>query len=280
MERPVVPSSDGEFDTLSRLTKDLNAYCDAVNAPVANSKTSFVSALGHTIRTSDIEANEFDFEPMSQWSESEFRQATVTVEAVDRFLSDNGCPQNNPFYGTELNAYFPSRADEYRDAIKLALETARELHAALPEIVDGLGLSRPSTLGGAKALENILVRLSDAPGYSGVQIQAEEWRAQVMDIQTLLEAGKSVSETKKKYEEQLIDQAWEANLLPIRQAYAMKGHKWWRIFSGEFRSARNQLQGYSRGEVPKDAAAVLSMLDEVLEGQDKVRQLALPFTHI
>ena len=57
---------------------------------------------------------------------------------------------------------------------------------------DGLGLGMPSTLAGTKALENVLVRLADAPGYTGVQVKAEDWRERVTDIQTLLDAGAKV----------------------------------------------------------------------------------------
>ena len=48
--RPIVDNTRDDIDTLTRLRDELNAYSDAVNTPIGNTRTSFINALGKAIQ--------------------------------------------------------------------------------------------------------------------------------------------------------------------------------------------------------------------------------------
>ena len=87
-----------------------------------------------------------------------------------------------------------------------------------------------------------------APHLQGVQLRSGDWQRRRDDVDKLIEAGRALTQAYAEIGEDLIDEAWDADLVEVRQQYATKGTKWWRIFSGDFRRARTVMQGYHRGD--------------------------------
>lgn len=68
---------------------------------------------------------------------------------------------------------------------------------------------------------------------------------------------------KKKY----IDEAFEADLLPIRTGLAGRADKWWRIFSGEYRRAKQRLRGLAKNQLTGSPVDWLQDVDQFLAYQ-------------
>ena len=65
----------------------------------------------------------------------------------------------------------------------------------------------------------------------------------------------------------MIPEAWDQDLLETRQHLANYGGKWWRPLSGNYRRARNRLEGLCRGQMPQGVEEQLALVDAVLEAR-------------
>lgn len=74
-----------------------------------------------------------------------------------------------------------------------------------------------------------------------------------------------------QHAEVLIEHAWEQDLLTERQHLTNYGEKWWRLFSAKYRRTRAHLQGLCKGPLPKDTQTCLTLVDDILDFQQRKR---------
>ena len=64
---------------------------------------------------------------------------------------------------------------------------------------------------------------------AGVALTAADWQYRSKQIEDLLQAGAEMTVLQDKRREQVIEQAWQTDLLPVRQAWTTMGRRWWRF---------------------------------------------------
>ena len=267
--RPVVQDPIDDIKTLTQLRDKLNAYCEAVNTPIANTRISFINALGYSIQTNieGLNLPAFDFTPMADWTESEYRSARMHVETLDRHLAESGSPNKNPFKASQLTEFLPSQ----RPILEGALQDGKTLTDKL--IINSLGLARimglqePENRSDVDVICRAARRAMGAPHLEGLALTSGEWQVRRDDIAVLINAGQQLSKAHARFDKWLIDDAWQQDLVEVRRVYVTKGQKWWRFLSSEYRRAKERMQGLSRNPLPKDASQTIIMIDTVLDSQ-------------
>ncbi len=271
--RPRAEDGSDDIATLTRLRDRLNAYCDAVNKPIGKTRQTFIRALGHALnaRPELPEVETFSFDWMADWTESDFREAHMRVEVLDRHLAEARAPDANPFRGSQLNELLPSQQAATESAIRAARATTKQLCESAEALASSMMLPPPTTRGEVAVICRAARRAMTAPHLRGVQLRSGDWQRRRDDVLQLLEAGRALEEAHAAVGEAVIDETWQADLVEVRQQYASKGNKWWRVFSGEFRNARTVMQGYCREPLPKQGDAVLDLVDTILDSQKHQR---------
>lgn len=267
--RPVVENTTDDIETLTHLRDQLNAYCDAINTPVGNTRTNFINALGSSLKNhpGDSDVQPFEFGPMQEWSESDYRAARMQVETLDRHLAQAGPPRKNPFRSSKLTEFLPSQRSKFEEAFEQGLKDTRLLLSEAIALAQAMGLRDPERTSEIGVICRAARRAMDAPHLEGLALTSGEWQVRRDDLQNLVLAGKFLSEAHAKYDEWLIDDAWQQDLVEVRQHYVTKGDKWWRFASGDFRRAKAKLQGLCRKSVPGDLTSTVQMIDSVLDSQ-------------
>jgi len=277
--KPVAERIEDDIAELTRLRDELNAYCEAVNTPIGNTRQSFVTALGWSIKSDcGPEVGErFPYEPMKAWTDADFRQQRNLVETMDRHLASAGAPADSPFRDTTLQEFLPSQ----RDSLLRELQQARDLISGLIACADTLAseMSLPRATRSAEAalLSRAARRAMEAPHLEGVTLRSGEWQLRRDELAQLLAAGRALSEAHARLDGQLIDSAWEQDLVDTRRVWVTKGDRWWRFLSGEFRAAQARMRGLARGSLPTEASAVVTIIDTILDSQ---RQRTLFGQHV
>ena len=267
--RPIADDPQDDIDSLNRFRDRLNAYCDAVNEPIGNTRTSFIAALGRVQRTSngDVRPTLFDAAPMKAWSEPDYRAARTLVEELDRHLADAGTPDRNPFKASRLCDFAPSQ----RPALEVQLNAARtvteDLTRRAAELATSMGLDAPSMRDEVDMICRAARRAMDAPDLQGMNLSCADWQRRQDDVARLAAAGRQLSRLHAEYDDWLIDEAWNQDLLEVRQHYAHLGSKWWRFLSGNFRRAKSRLRGLCRKPLPSGQTEALRLVDAVLDSQ-------------
>jgi len=272
--RPVVRESEDNIKSLTSYRDYLNAYCNAISKPIGNTSINFINALGLALRAhvSGTDLQPFDFTLMASWSDSDFRAARVEVEKLEHHISEAGAPCSNPYRTSKLTEFLPSHRPRLEMLLSRGEEIAEGLWDIATELANSMGLVVPELNKEISVLCRAARRAMEAPQLKGIELSSAKWQQQEDDLSALISLGRDISRAHSEFDEKLIDEAWQQNLLDVRQQYITKGQKWWRVFSKEFRAAKARLQGLSRQPLNKDTTVVIPMLDAILDCQTKSKR--------
>ncbi len=254
----------------------LNSYCQAVNTPIGESGITPYQAYGELLavkrRLSGVELPTLDLHQF-QHSVSEFGEGLERTEELQRHLKQMGIPVNHPFWGSLCRLFLPTDRDLLERVVGEATAKVIALKDSSEQLAQHLKLTVPDTCVAVENLLNVAHRALDAPHLAGVNVQSTEWRTHRSDLEVGLSAGERLSELHAKYDSILIPEAWEQNVLEIRQMLAAYGGKWWRSFSGKYRRAHDKLTGLCTQPLPKTQEARLRIVDAILEARRELPHL-------
>jgi very-short-patch-repair endonuclease len=267
--RPMLEEAEDDLSILTDLRDRLNAYSEAMNAPIGESGMTPYRAIGELVRLGPEAAAlpRLGFESMRDWSGTDFRRRQGLVEELQTQLFDMGVPSQNPFYGSTRTVLVPTEQARIAQALLAAQGSTRALRESAADLAATLGLTPPATRQDAETLCRAARRATEAPRLEGVRLRSGEWQARSDQLRTLIDAGEGYSEVRARYDETLIPEAWDQDLLETRQHLANYGSKWWRPLSGNYRQARDRLEGLCREPMPQGVDEQLALVDAVLEVQ-------------
>ena len=202
-----------------------------------------------------------------QQTTSKFRDGGDSTIQLQAHLKRMGIPVNHPFWGSGCKHFLPGDREPLKRAIAEAKETVIELKNSAEQLAQHLKLSAPNTCEETAEIIHTAHHILQAPDLTEIAVQSTEWRTDTSDLENGLNAGERLRELHKAHDSILIPEAWEQDVLKIRQMLAAYKHKWWRISSGKYRRARNELAGLCSQQLPKDQDAQLLIVDAILEAQ-------------
>ena len=271
--QPRLGQIEADLDTLSHLRDRLNAYCEAVNSPVGDSGVSPYRAYGELAllqpRDQEIGFPKLDIPAIQSWSwsESDFRRKEDIVQELQVRVSGIGLPQKHPFWGVGRRRLLPGDQQRLQESLILARESLTKLTSAGADLAAAMGLSGPLSRSESEALCLAAQKVMEAPELEGVDLRSEEWRAKREDIDSLLNSRLELVRLHERYDPVLVPGAWTQDLLKTRQILDIKGRKWSRLLSGEYRQARKHFAGLCRKSLPGGVNARIQLVDAVLEVQ-------------
>ncbi len=273
---PQIRDLKQELELLLNNRNRLNSYCEAVNKPIGESGITPYQAYGELLVTQRLLSGKElptlaskDF----QHSTSEFREGVALTEEFQTLLKRMGIPKKHPFWGSLCKVFLPADRQLLKRASAEACESVSELKNSSEQLAQHLKLAAPDTCEGVESLIRAARHVLDVPDLSGVAVQSTEWKTHSSDLERGLNAGERLSELHNTHNNILIPEAWEQNVLKIRQMLAAYGDKRWRILSGKYRRAHNELKGLCSHQLPKAQNARLRIVDAILEAQRELPHL-------
>jgi hypothetical protein len=191
--RPMVEQSEDNLRLLTDMRNCLNAYSEAMNAPVGESGVTPYRAIGELMRLGPEAASlpRLGFWAMREWTGPDFRRRQGLVEELQTHLSEAGVPSRNPFYGSTRTVLVPTEQARIAEALLSGRDSTRELREAASELAATLALSPPATRPDAETLCRAARRATEAPRLEGVRLRSGEWQAGRDELRTLVEAGEN-----------------------------------------------------------------------------------------
>lgn len=276
--KPKVATFGAELDLLESSRARLNAYCSAVNAPIGNSTLTPYDAYGELIRSRGLAGGDtwprMEIPAMADWTDAEFNQHLAVVREFQARLAVMGTPVEHPFWGSRLTVVLPSDVERLRTELQAAPADLDTIRHTADELAFALGLPQPTRRAETQMALAAADRVLDAPDLSEVAISATEWSGKVEAIRALMAAGNARATIVTRHQSTLIPDAWDADLLPVRQDLAAYRDKWWRFFSGTYRGAKSTLAGYCTSGLPDGADAQIALIDDVLEARRQAEIVA------
>lgn len=267
--KPLVHSADEDLIALQALRDTLNSYATAVNVPDSVSGLTFIEVVGHYMRLKRAHPTllQLPFAPMAVWPHQGYLNKRLLVEELSRHVDVMGVPKRNPFWGSSREHFSPVEQSHMTVNLAEAKKVLLDVVGVAAGLSTRLCLSRPATLLDISIICRAARRAAEAPRLQGLCVSTKDWQLRRETIHELLSAGAVMTQARTTYSDRLVESAWERDLQEIRQHYANYGGKWWRSLSSKFRAARAQLQGLSKGSLPKEMDAAIAMLDGVLDYQ-------------
>ncbi len=270
--RPKLEQVEDDLRILTELRDRLNGYSEAMNDPIGESGVTPYRAIGELVRLGRESASlpRLDSDAMRGWIGTDFRRRQGLVEELQAKLSQMGVPSENPFYRSTRTVLVPTEEARIGEALLAARNATRALRESAAELAAALQLSPPETRSDAEVLCRAARRATQAPRIEGVRLRSGEWQARQDDLRILVQAGEKYSEVRERYDEVLIPEAWDQDLLETRQHLASYGNNplrfVWFVFP-DYWDAHNRLEGLCRGSLPDNLDQQLALVDAMLEAQ-------------
>ncbi len=276
ISEPRITDMKQELDSLLSGRERLNNYCEAVNKPIGESGITPYQVYGELLVVQrkfsgkalpTLKSNNF------QHSASEFRKGLDITEEFQTLLKRIGVPNEHPFWGSCCKVFLPIDKEQLKQAAEGARETVLALKNSSELLAQHLKLTIPDTHEEVENLIQAAHHALDAPNLSGVAVQSTAWKTYSNDFEVGLNAGERLSELHNAHNDILIREAWQQEVLEMRKILAAYGNKWWRILSGKYRRAHNELKGLCSQQLPNSYNERLCIVDAILEAQRELPHL-------
>ncbi len=265
---------NGNIRLLEDLRQRLNEYCSALNTKIGESDVTPYQALGAIVRYREMhEETPFpmmDGHNMDHWNKDQTLKREALVEELQHLIHAIGIPSQHLFWGSKKKVVLPADVDALEQALTNTLPLLQEFMQKLEENTGAIHYPNPSNLEETYLFLEMLKRVVESPELKGICIKSEKWIEEKDALEKYLNAGKTNQMLLAKYDEQLIPEAWNQNLLETRQSLIQYQDKWWKWLSGDYRKAKNRTLGLCKN--PKDKNLRLLEIVEAIMESSRLRE--------
>ncbi|WP_143307389.1 DUF3320 domain-containing protein [Chitinophaga vietnamensis] len=267
--RPTIQKLQDEVQLLHNYQQELNDYCLGVNAAIAASGLSAQQVIGHLLQLHTVIGDtilpRINIPEIASWGAVEMNKATAMAQRLQACLQDTGIPSQSPFWGSRLTVLLPHEQTKVQGTLKVALEALQQLCATTRNIAAKMGIAAPTDTATALQLAEHCALIARQPDLQGMDTGHAAWLRQKQDIAETLSAGARAAEIRQTYQDVLIPEAWEQDLITVRQDLLAHGHKWYKFLIGAYNRSNRRLAALCRNGLPKANTDKLQYVDDIME---------------
>jgi very-short-patch-repair endonuclease len=276
--KPSLQKLREEVALLEKAKDELNAYCAAVNTPIAQSGLTAHQLYGYLLALDEATGQtvlpKIGLPAIEGWSAEKQKAAEAMALRIQARLAEIGVPSQLPFWGTGLTVLLPEESENIRAALVEAKGSVSNLQEKTVLAAGALAVAIPSNREGILQLAAWMQLAGDKPDLQGLSLQNGAWLLQRTDIEELLTAGAQLDTLKGAYADRLLPEAWSLDVLPVRQSLKEHGSKWYRFLIGDYKKAVKALKAVSKEALPKDVESRLQYAEDILAAQRLEKTLA------
>ena len=273
--RPKTQQAEADLALLGEQRARLNAYCDAVNLPVASSGVTPHAAMGEVLLCREQlsllpDVPSLRVEGMLKWDATLFMRRCVAVEELQARLHAIGdSPQDNPFWLSAKTVFLPGERDEVLNTLASATKALVNLADSQAELAGLLRIDAFADRQTGSRIASFAEHVAVAPDLEGTSVCAAEWTQSLNQIQRAVQAGRHAAETHGMLDSLLVPEAWDNTLLGVREQLAKHESHWYRFAVPEYRTAMARVAGLTRAGKTPSAASALEIVDQIHSEQEE-----------
>ena len=276
--RPTAAHLEEEIRFLKPSIEELNAYCNEINRQIAQSGHSPQEVIGHLLKISN-ENKDYKFpkiliDNLETWTFPLMKEIEVLADQIEVRLNKIGQPEKLLFNGTGLNVFLPKDEEKARELILSAKNKTHQVINSCSVITEMIGLPTAMDSADAEKLIDIALIAAKNPGVSEIAIGDKAWLNNEADINELLETGIKLSGLHAKFDATFIPEAWEENVLELRQNFIVHGNKWYKFLIGDYKKSVKKLAALLNTAMPADIETKLDYVNALMEGKRLSASLA------
>jgi very-short-patch-repair endonuclease len=269
--KPTFEALQQELALLEAYRTELNEYCSAVNNAIIGSGLSAQKVIGFLLAIAKTAAQvhlpKIPIEQIEQWDANRIGSAEAIADRIQARLTDIGIPSKLLFWGSRLTVLFPHEEQSVQQILSSALQALKDLLEVAETIAGKFGVAAPKNRIGAISLLELRKLAAQSPDLEGINIKTDAWLLNQRDITELLETGKQFAALRREYNDILMPEAWEQNVVEMRRNFMAYGDKWYRFLIGAYGNSKKQLAAMSKAPIPSGAADKIKMVDAISESR-------------
>lgn len=269
--KPTFDALQQELVLLEAYRKELNEYCSAINNAIVGSGLSAQKIIGFLLNisktSSQIHLPKIAIGQIEHWDATRMAAAEAMADRIQARLTDIGIPSKLLFWGSGLNVLMPHEEQSVQQLLLAALQALRDLQQETENIANQFSIAAPKNRQETMQLLELCNLASQSPDLKGISVKNDAWLLNQHDITELLDTGKHLAALRQEYKDILIPEAWDQNVLQMRQDFMAYGDKWYKFMIGAYGNAKKQLAAMSRVPLPSGAAAKIRMVDAISESR-------------
>jgi len=273
--RPKLGNAEEDGRLLTEIRDRLDAYAEAVNAPIGPSGISPHGAIGELLRLgAEVPLEDLprpDLGDLADWSGYDFRRRLALVEQLRARLPAVGIPDRHPFWGSRRTLLHRAEGEVLLGLLAGARRAVEALRAASSGLAGVLRLTPPASELEVEALLAASRKAAQGVRLHGIDPRDEDWSARRAEVRELIGAGSRLAGIRARLDATLLPEAWDRDLAEVRRELNTAGRRWWRFVSPAYFRADRALAGFCRGEPPRGLEAKLGLVDAVMEAR-RVRE--------
>ncbi|HEV7331535.1 MAG TPA: DUF3320 domain-containing protein [Flavisolibacter sp.] len=276
--KPSLQKLREEVALLDKNKEELNAYCAAVNTPVGSSGLTTHQLYGYLLQLDELTSQtvlpKIALPSIETWNAERQKAAEAMALRIQARLAEIGIPSQLPFWGTGLTVLLPQEETNIRTVLAHARAGVEKLREKTTVAAQALSLPIPHNRESILQLAAWLQMAASKPDLQGLSLQNEAWLLQKADIEGILSAGAQLDTLKEAYAPVFLPEAWDLDVLSIRQSLKEHGSKWYRFLIGDYNKAIKSLKAVCKESLPKDRESKLQYAEDILAAQRLEKTLA------
>ncbi|NII23793.1 DUF3320 domain-containing protein [Pseudoflavitalea sp. X16] len=269
--RPTLQQLQQHVSLLENHKEELNAYCYAMNTPVGNSGLTAHQVIGYLLKiyddTKEEAVEKIPLPEIENWDAARMTRAEAFTNRVQARLKEIGMPVNLLFWGSRLMVLLPHEQEPLLQSFQQGETAAKEIEEAGAQAAGHINTTIPVNQEETTNLASVFKLLSLKPALEGLTIKHAGWFLNQVDIEELLETGKRLTSLREQYKDIFIPEAWQQEVMEIRQNLLAHGHKWHKFLIGAYNKSNQQLAALCKTALPKDNNSKLEYIDAILESR-------------
>ena len=265
--KPTLTHLQDEISLLDGYRGVLNGYCNSINKPIAQSGLSGQKVIGYLLQIAERYKDKLPNVPIvdiESWDADKMRRASSIADLIEIRLKEIGMPTALLFYGTGLTLFLPHEKEETELILQHAVDSTVVLEKMTNDAATFLGTTHVSTRQDAEYLLASLQLTAESPDLSDIAVKDNTWVLNYQDIKDLLETGEQLADLQLLYYDIFLPEAWNQNVLEIRQNLIEHGEKWYKFLLGDYKRSVKQLASFSRVKLPEDITGKIKYVDDIL----------------
>ncbi|WP_291143364.1 DUF4011 domain-containing protein [Flavobacterium sp. UBA7680] len=269
--RPTMTRLEEEIRFLHPMINELNQYCASVNSEISKSGYSAQEVMGNllkiTTHNKDYKFPKIHVENISVWDSIKMKEVEQMAEKIQVRLEKIGQPENLLFYGTNIKIFLPIDEETSKDLLEIVLKDTNEAITLITSISNYVEINPSTEIDDVNLLLKTIKTASENPGLTSMNITDSAWLNNQADIAELLETGIRLQELHTQYDNLVIPEAWDYDLLEIRQNLIVHGSKWYKFLIGDYKNSVKKLSALLTTPVPSDLNTKLEHVNALMEGK-------------
>jgi superfamily I DNA and/or RNA helicase len=248
-------------------------YCDAVNSKVKNTEFTPIQAYGYYLRAQNKIGKdnipEMDLEKIKIGDKTLFTKLRRLIEEAQYVVEKNGEKGKNKFDGvtnSSLDFYevgkLIKQINELAAQLKSNSKSIREKYAPLND-----SISVNSFLDVAMVIRLVKL-LQKRPNISVLDENDNLFENESTQLNSFLIKAKAADETFNKFKENLIPNAWKADVFSHRQNVVIHGNKWYKFIFSSYRNSASFINSLQKEPKKLSTTELIELTDAILELDD------------